>query len=107
MATAMVLPAPGGPVSTVSGHHRVPSATRSVIRWRGTAQAGTSGAVILEVRIGSPASAAARLVRAGALVVCLVRDQVPRSELVRSGRITRDTAFAHCFRTDDLQRYLA
>jgi twitching motility protein PilT len=28
------------------------------------------------------------------------------AELVRIGRITRDTAFAHCFRTDDLQRYL-
>ena len=29
------------------------------------------------------------------------------AELVRAGRIARDTAFAHCFRTDDLQRYLA
>jgi twitching motility protein PilT len=28
------------------------------------------------------------------------------AELVRAGRIARDTAFAHCFRTDDLQRYL-
>ncbi len=28
------------------------------------------------------------------------------AELVRNMRITRDTAFAHCFRTDDLQRYL-
>jgi twitching motility protein PilT len=28
------------------------------------------------------------------------------SELVRAGRITRETALAHCFRTDDLQRYL-
>jgi len=28
------------------------------------------------------------------------------AELVRSGRIARDTALAHCFRTDDLQRYL-
>ena len=28
------------------------------------------------------------------------------AELVRAGRITRDTAYAHCFRTDDLQRYL-
>ena len=28
------------------------------------------------------------------------------AELVRSMRITRDTAFAHCFRTDDLQRYM-
>ncbi|HEY1339927.1 MAG TPA: PilT/PilU family type 4a pilus ATPase [Bryobacteraceae bacterium] len=28
------------------------------------------------------------------------------ADLVRAGRITRDTALAHCFRTDDLQRYL-
>jgi twitching motility protein PilT len=28
------------------------------------------------------------------------------AELVKVGRITRDTAYAHCFRTDDLQRYL-
>jgi twitching motility protein PilT len=28
------------------------------------------------------------------------------AELVRTGRITRDTAHAHCFRTDDLLRYL-
>ncbi|MBV9746340.1 MAG: PilT/PilU family type 4a pilus ATPase [Acidobacteriia bacterium] len=28
------------------------------------------------------------------------------ADLVRSGHITRDTAFAHCFRADDLKRYL-
>jgi twitching motility protein PilT len=28
------------------------------------------------------------------------------ADLVRAGRITRETALAHCFRTDDLQRYL-
>jgi twitching motility protein PilT len=28
------------------------------------------------------------------------------AELVRTGRITRDTALAHCFRADDLQRYM-
>lgn len=28
------------------------------------------------------------------------------ADLVRTNRIARDTAFAHCFRTDDLQRYL-
>lgn len=28
------------------------------------------------------------------------------AELVRSGRILRETAFAHCFRPDDLRRYL-
>jgi twitching motility protein PilT len=29
------------------------------------------------------------------------------AELVRAGRIARDTALAHCFRTEDLTRYLA
>jgi len=29
------------------------------------------------------------------------------AELVRTNRIARDTAFAHCFRSDDLERYLA
>jgi twitching motility protein PilT len=28
------------------------------------------------------------------------------AELVRIGRISRDTALAHCFRPDDLRRYL-
>jgi twitching motility protein PilT len=28
------------------------------------------------------------------------------ADLARSGRITRDIAYAHCFRTDDLRRYL-
>jgi twitching motility protein PilT len=28
------------------------------------------------------------------------------ADLVRTGRIARDTAYAHCFRMDDLQRYL-
>jgi len=28
------------------------------------------------------------------------------AEMVRAGRITRETAFAHCFRSEDLRRYL-
>src|SRR5262249_48122269 len=28
------------------------------------------------------------------------------AELVRAGRITQESAFAHCFRADDLQRYM-
>ncbi|HTS77783.1 MAG TPA: PilT/PilU family type 4a pilus ATPase [Bryobacteraceae bacterium] len=28
------------------------------------------------------------------------------ADLVRSGKITKDTAFAHCFRSEDLKRYL-
>jgi twitching motility protein PilT len=29
------------------------------------------------------------------------------AEMVRGGRIHRDVAMAHCFRPEDLQRYLA
>jgi twitching motility protein PilT len=28
------------------------------------------------------------------------------ADMVRAGRITKDTAFAHCFRVEDLRRYL-
>lgn len=28
------------------------------------------------------------------------------ADMVRSGRISRDTAMAHCFRAEDLARYL-
>src|SRR5689334_3581319 len=65
-ARAIVLPAPGGPVTIVSGHHRVPSAISLVIRARGTAQCGTSGGVIFEVRIGSPEGTVARRPRVDA-----------------------------------------
>ena len=44
-------------MTTVSGHHRAPSGISLVIRWRGTAQSGTFGAVILDVRMGSPPEA--------------------------------------------------
>src|SRR6516165_10246355 len=56
-ASAIVLPAPGGPVTTVSGHHRVPRAISSVIRGRRTAHGGRLGIVTLDARIGSPADA--------------------------------------------------
>ena len=47
-------------MTTVSGHHRVPSAISLVIRARGTAQSGMFGAVILDLRMGSLADAAGR-----------------------------------------------
>ena len=56
--TAIVLPAPGGPVTTVSGHHRAPRVISLVIRGRWIAQPGTSGTVTLDSRIGSPTAAA-------------------------------------------------
>ena len=67
-ARAIVLPAPGGPVTTVSGHHRVPRAMSWAIRGRASAQSGTAGAVILATKIGSLPETAARLARA---VPCL------------------------------------
>ncbi len=54
-ARAVVLPAPAGPVTTVSGPRRLPWAISLVIRGRGTAQSGTPGAVILVARIGTSA----------------------------------------------------
>ena len=59
-ASAIVLPAPAGPVTTVSGHHRLPWAISSVIRGRGTAQSGTPGAVIFDARTGTPPETAGR-----------------------------------------------
>ena len=44
-ARAIVLPAPTGPVATVSGHRCAPWAIISVIRGRCSAQSGTAGAV--------------------------------------------------------------
>src|ERR1700744_4191640 len=63
-ASAIVLPAPGGPVTVVSGHDRIPAAIRPVIRSRGTAHSGTTGTVILAARIGWPPEPAGRLPRA-------------------------------------------
>src|SRR5215831_1222061 len=54
-ATAMVLPAPGGPVTEVSGP-RAPSARSLSMRGRMTAQPGTAGIVTFDVRTGSPES---------------------------------------------------
>src|SRR5215472_10557078 len=59
----MVLPAPGGPVTTVSGLHRVPWTISFVIRRRCTAHSGTPGAVIFDARIGWPAETADRPAR--------------------------------------------
>jgi hypothetical protein len=53
-AMAIVLPAPGGPVTVVSGP-RTPSVIRLSTRGRGTTQPGRVGTVILDVRIGSSA----------------------------------------------------
>src|SRR6516225_3430843 len=77
-ATAMVLPAPGGPVTTVSGP-RAPSAIRRSIRLRGTTHPGTRGGASLDIRTGSSARAACR--RAGARA-CM-------SELIPSDLRTR------------------
>src|SRR5258705_8775120 len=84
-ARAIVLPEPGGPVTIVSGHHRVPSAISLVIRGRGTAQCGTSGGVIFEVRIGSPPDTAARRPRVDAWLAPSAVIDTSRSLLVLGG----------------------
>ena len=63
---AIVLPAPGGPVTTVSGHHRVPRVISLVIRGRWIAQFGIPGTVTLDSRMGSSAGTANGSVRASA-----------------------------------------
>src|ERR1700759_4776258 len=62
-ARAIVLPAPRGPVTTGSGHHRVAWVISWPIRGRGTAQAGVPGAVILEGGIGTAADTGGRRAR--------------------------------------------
>ena len=49
----MVLPAPGGPLITVSGPC-LPASIRASIRGRPTSHGGRAGAVILDARIVSP-----------------------------------------------------
>jgi hypothetical protein len=58
-AMASVLPVPGGPISAVSGPC-TPSAMSWSSRGRGTAQSGAAGIVILDLRIDTSESAAAR-----------------------------------------------
>src|ERR1035441_4322163 len=64
--------APGGPMTTVSGHHRLPSAISLVIRGRGTAQPGTPGAVILDASTGTPAETPGHLAGAATCSATLV-----------------------------------
>src|SRR5262249_62348790 len=80
-ATAIVLPAPGGPVITVSGP-RAPSAIRRSIRLRGTTQPGTLGGASLGVINGSSARGACRRLSA----------PPPISELIPSDLPTRGEA---------------
>src|SRR5205814_4115023 len=58
-ARAIVLPAPGGPVTVVMGP-RAPRAMSLSSLGRGTSQPGTPGTVILDVRSGSPVPVACR-----------------------------------------------
>ena len=65
-------------MTTVSGHHRAPWAISLVIRWRGTAQSGTFGAVILDVRMGSPPEESRPPTAGGCLAVNLGSHQYLR-----------------------------
>src|SRR5438067_13556334 len=70
-ARAIVLPAPGGPVSAVTGPP-APWAMSAWIRGRGISHSGTTGTVTLDARSGSPAPAACRPESAVSGVVTLV-----------------------------------
>ena len=61
-AMAMVLPAPGGPLTRVSGPC-LPASIRLTIRGRETSHGGRVGVVILEARMVSPARGARFRVR--------------------------------------------
>src|SRR6201996_8295286 len=67
-ARAIVLPAPRGPVTTVSGNHRVAWVISWPTRGRGTAQSGVPGALILEGGIGMAAETAGRRARVATCV---------------------------------------
>jgi hypothetical protein len=69
--SAIVLPAPGAPVITVSGF-RAPAAMSLLIRGRCTVQPGTPGAVIFDVRTGSSAAARGQLECSGRRAAGLV-----------------------------------
>src|SRR5579863_6137249 len=58
-ARAIVLPAPGGPVTVVTGP-RAPWAMRAWMRGRGMSHSGTPGTVTLDARSGSPGPAGCR-----------------------------------------------
>src|SRR5215472_17652250 len=58
-ASAIVLPAPGGPVTVVM-EPRAPRAMSWSSLGRGTSQCGTPGTVILDARSGSPVPVACR-----------------------------------------------
>src|SRR5260370_10095875 len=68
---AIVLPAPGGPVTVVIGP-RAPSAMSFSMRGRGTAQPGRPGMVILDINTGSSLPVACALERAGPRAAVLV-----------------------------------
>src|SRR5215471_13563096 len=59
MARAIVLPAPGGPVTVVI-EPRAPAAMSRSIRGRSISQSGVLGTVTLDVRSGSPAPVVCR-----------------------------------------------
>src|SRR5260370_1732441 len=75
-ARAIVLPAPGGPVTVVMGP-RAPRAMSRSIRGRGISHSGTPGTVTLDVRSGSPAPAAGRPWPAVASMAALVAIAIP------------------------------
>ena len=84
-------------MTTVSGHHRVPSAISPVIRGRRTAHSGTSGTVILDVRIGSPAGPADRLVRPDPRLATWTAISTSRAPTLRRQRTRSSWPGSHAF----------
>ena len=70
-ASAIVLPAPGGPVTMVMGPS-APWAMSLSSLGRGTSQPGTPGTVILDARTGSPVPVACRAAPPAAGAAALV-----------------------------------
>src|SRR5580700_7604781 len=84
-ARAIVLPAPGGPVTVVTGP-RAPWAMSASMRGRGMSHSGTPGTVTLDARSGSPGPAAGRPEPAVAVRATLVIIDTASARRQASGR---------------------
>src|SRR5215472_16985021 len=94
-ARAIVLPAPGGPVSAVTGP-RAPWAMSAWIRGRGISHSGTPGTVTLDARSGSPAPAVCRpepAVSGMVTLVTIATASTPRRAAV-AGRLRSPSGLA-------------
>src|SRR5215467_11418324 len=84
MARAIVLPAPGGPVTVVM-EPRAPAPMSRSIRGRSISQSGMPGTVTLDVRSGSPTPAVCRPEPTVAAMAALVAIAITFSPGERAG----------------------